>query len=143
MLFVNENLTFLKTRINSLSQNLFVKMKLKQLNIGKLLKQGLKNFNYEDNLMYLFTCKIIQKNCKILKPTPGLNDNRMKNKQPILIILFCDLEMSGWRDKMRQKILLQRPVSWFIGSVFPFIIAIYSYQRISTILGQRTSINTV
>ena len=41
----------------------------------------------------------------------------MKTREPILIVLFCDLEMSEWRDKMRQKILLQRPISWFIGSV--------------------------
>ena len=66
----------------------------------------------------------------ILNPTTDLVDSRMKSREPILIVLFCDLEMSDWRDKMRQKILLQRPISWFIGPVFTLP------QRIRTADGQ-------
>ena len=117
MLFVNENSTFSKIRINSPSQNPFVKMKLKQLNIGRLLKQGFKTDTLHQSCEMVHF-KWIRFVGSILNPTADLVDTRMKSREPILIVLFCDLEMSDWRDKMRQKILLQRPISWFIGSVF-------------------------
>ena len=117
MLFVNENSTFSKIRINSPSQNLFAKMKLKQLNIGRLLKQGFKNW-YTASSCEMVYFEWISFTWSILNRSTDLVDTRMKSREPILIVLFCDLEMSDWRDKMRQKILLQRPISWFIGPVF-------------------------